>query len=400
MLKPKVLLVPNISTHILGKFAQKIEELLKDKFDFCFVSEPVLRLQKGAVARYLENFDVILVLANTTLTNLHDIFSTQRAKTIVWIHHMTPGTEPAINRAIVNSSRQILSGKNLFHTLEDRFATKPTILEYGISPIENCPSHLCKTGRLRLGFIASKLSDQDGNRKGFPLFIEIIKQLRAEMPIQGVVLGIGWQQDLKRSGLNPDDYEYHSFVSDQALNEFYNSLDILLVTSSVEGGPYTAIESLSIGTPVIGTKIGHLPQLIIDQENGVLLDTRTTESFCGAVREWISLGKPKSHVRNISNPILSRFRWENWKEPLEKLFSEVSGNGRRVRSREGAVAVSFFSFDELRSLDSLAWVRVLLKKGLISWKTGLSILYSYFSLYHGLKAVIKLVRFRLLRIYG
>lgn len=50
--------------------------------------------------------------------------------------------------------------------------------------------------------------------------------------------------------------------------DFYHTIDFLLVTSSSEGTPNPALESMSCGTPVISTYVGNMPEIIVNGVNG------------------------------------------------------------------------------------------------------------------------------------
>ena len=49
----------------------------------------------------------------------------------------------------------------------------------------------------------------------------------------------------------------------------------------LEGGPTVAIEAHAVGTPVIGTRIGGLAELITDGVNGKLVRPWSLASTCG-----------------------------------------------------------------------------------------------------------------------
>jgi glycosyltransferase involved in cell wall biosynthesis len=48
--------------------------------------------------------------------------------------------------------------------------------------------------------------------------------------------------------------------------------DIFLLTSQREGGPTSALEAMLLGTPVISTKVGVIPDIINNGENGFIAD--------------------------------------------------------------------------------------------------------------------------------
>jgi glycosyltransferase involved in cell wall biosynthesis len=58
---------------------------------------------------------------------------------------------------------------------------------------------------------------------------------------------------------------------------FYHGIDFYLNTSWHEGTPNPALEAASCGVPVISTRVGNMPDLIVEGENGFFIDP-TAES--------------------------------------------------------------------------------------------------------------------------
>ncbi|MGQ9671488.1 MAG: glycosyltransferase family 4 protein [Desulfosoma sp.] len=63
----------------------------------------------------------------------------------------------------------------------------------------------------------------------------------------------------------------------------YADLDVLVVSSNNEGTPVSAIEAMAAGRPVVATRVGGLPDIITDSENGYLVPPRDPEALAGAV---------------------------------------------------------------------------------------------------------------------
>ena len=66
--------------------------------------------------------------------------------------------------------------------------------------------------------------------------------------------------------LNIDDIELRtvSGVSQKKLNLYYNSANLLLLTSFHEGSPNVIKEAMSTNCPIVSTPVGDVPELIKD----------------------------------------------------------------------------------------------------------------------------------------
>ena len=102
--------------------------------------------------------------------------------------------------------------------------------------------------------------------KGPDNFIEIIKNLDYENKNLKVVL-TGKRRNYIINKLNElkISFEYFEMVDNKRLNELYNSLDLYIVASRVEGGPQSILECALSKTPIISTDVGVANQILSDK---------------------------------------------------------------------------------------------------------------------------------------
>ena len=102
--------------------------------------------------------------------------------------------------------------------------------------------------------------------KGPDNFLEIIKNLDYENKNLKVVL-TGKRRNYIINKLNElkISFEYFQMVDNKRLNELYNSLDLYIVASRVEGGPQSILECALSKTPIISTDVGVANQILSDK---------------------------------------------------------------------------------------------------------------------------------------
>jgi glycosyltransferase involved in cell wall biosynthesis len=59
--------------------------------------------------------------------------------------------------------------------------------------------------------------------------------------------------------------------------------DALLMPSLYEGLPYTALEAMSLGTPLIASRVGGLAEILKDGQTALLVEPRNTSQLAAAV---------------------------------------------------------------------------------------------------------------------
>tara|TARA_A100001015_G_C14739326_1_gene612985 strand:- start:1 stop:813 length:813 start_codon:yes stop_codon:yes gene_type:complete len=77
----------------------------------------------------------------------------------------------------------------------------------------------------------------------------------------------------------------HKSVDHKVLfNKIFLS-DLLVLSSISEGLPMAAAEAMVIGTPIIATKVGGLPEMIEDKVSGILVDPKDPEALAIAIEK-------------------------------------------------------------------------------------------------------------------
>ncbi|WP_256759905.1 glycosyltransferase family 4 protein [Cohnella sp. WQ 127256] len=70
--------------------------------------------------------------------------------------------------------------------------------------------------------------------------------------------------------------------------DFYNKLDLLLVTSANEGAPNPALEAYSCGVPVLSTNVGYVKTIVHEQARSLILDTDKPKKFIKKIDDLVN----------------------------------------------------------------------------------------------------------------
>jgi glycosyltransferase involved in cell wall biosynthesis len=120
--------------------------------------------------------------------------------------------------------------------------------------------------------------------KGPDTLVATLARLRESIP-ELFVLFTGPARGYVRSELDSRGIPYRHVLlgSRSDLAGAYHALDVTLVASRQEGGPKSVLESLAAGIPLVTTRVGQAPELLIDGENGLLADVDDVDALVAAV---------------------------------------------------------------------------------------------------------------------
>lgn len=137
--------------------------------------------------------------------------------------------------------------------------------------------------------------------KGVKTLIEAAKLCGCRL----VILGTGPQEEeLKALATGCANIEFKGFQTGEALKNYVkNSRCVVLPSEWYENGPYSAMEAMAQGKPLIVSRWGGLPELVEDGVNGYIYDGKM-ESLAGAIRRMQTL--PEEAYRNMTMSALEK----------------------------------------------------------------------------------------------
>lgn len=134
--------------------------------------------------------------------------------------------------------------------------------------------------------------------KGPDIFVAALARMRHELPVVAMLTGPARgfvKQGLERLGIP---FVHRYVQSHGELVECYHALDLYFVTSREEGGPMGLMEGMASGVPVVSTRVGMAPDLILDMETGALVSPEDAEGLAVKAGTLLSLpGEAAARLR-------------------------------------------------------------------------------------------------------
>jgi len=106
--------------------------------------------------------------------------------------------------------------------------------------------------------------------------------------------------------------------------ELFRAADASILSSSWENFPHTLVEALAAGTPVIGTAVGGVAEIVHDGENGLLVVPGDVKGLAEAIRRFFGDAVLRDRLRAASVASVAEYSPELVFARLEETLASVA----------------------------------------------------------------------------
>ncbi len=180
--------------------------------------------------------------------------------------------------------------------------------------------------------------------KNHAMFLEVAASVRRAIPhAHFLIIGDGLERP-KLEQLARDlgiDECVHFLGTRDDIPDLLRLLDVLLLTSHNEANPVSILEGLACGTPVVATRVGSVPESVLDEQVGYLVEPGSVDAMTRRVIELLSdpalagaLGAAgRQHVADHWS--LERMV-EGYEDLLTRLYLQKTRSRREARELQSA----------------------------------------------------------------
>jgi len=173
--------------------------------------------------------------------------------------------------------------------------------------------------------------------KGIDLLLESAAQLRH--PAQVIVVGgdptaPAGDPEIARLRARADELgvldrvRFPGAVAQDELPTYYRAADVLVITSRYESFGLVAVEALACGTPVIAARVGGLPSIVREGENGLFAAWRSPGAFAERIDELLADDALRAHLRAQARHSVERFDWPRIGDRVRALYGDLTVDHR------------------------------------------------------------------------
>jgi glycosyltransferase involved in cell wall biosynthesis len=167
-----------------------------------------------------------------------------------------------------------------------------------------------------------------GHEKGLDLVLHAFKMLLAAEPanLRLLVAGNGATDDRQRlEKLAAECHGRVTFLGQRSdLARLYQAFDLLFHAPRQEAFGLVVAEAMASGIPVVATRTGGIPEIVLDGQTGTLVDTESPSALCDAARALIqSTDLRREYGKYAVEVAAQKFNLENQARSYLRLYNDL-----------------------------------------------------------------------------
>ena len=163
-----------------------------------------------------------------------------------------------------------------------------------------------------------------GEHKGVHILLNAFKRIKNDN-IRLNIVGKGkCEKNLEIIAQDDNRIKFHGFLEEKELLKMYRKANLTIVPSIwYDNSPMVIYESFRCGTPVIGSRIGGIPELVEDEFNGYLFEAGNTIELQKLLESLINSPKKLKELEVGAYESIQTYSMEKHIEHLEEVYQKL-----------------------------------------------------------------------------
>jgi N-acetyl-alpha-D-glucosaminyl L-malate synthase BshA len=175
-------------------------------------------------------------------------------------------------------------------------------------------------------------------KNGVDLLIRAMNELKPGADVRLVIIGDGPEKEdliAQADAVKAHNIDFVDFTDFQTYIKMLNACDVYVVPSRWEGFGMVVLEAWAAGVPVVGTRVGGIPEIIENEINGVLVKPDPKNLADGIDSVLQDVQYQDKLTRNARKRLEEYFTWpraqKEWNELYTKALSgQVTGSNKTL----------------------------------------------------------------------
>lgn len=164
--------------------------------------------------------------------------------------------------------------------------------------------------------------------KGVRYLVESMSIIKQESGnVRLLIIGDGKErQDLEKLATKLNLNECIHFVRqvpNEVIPEYMISSDLFILPSLSEGFPVTVLEAMAAGLPIVITRVGGMPEIVREGENGFLVEPKNPGHIAEKVRLLLEDNELRWRISENNRKKAEQYSWERIARNIQEVYTEV-----------------------------------------------------------------------------
>lgn len=160
-----------------------------------------------------------------------------------------------------------------------------------------------------------------GERKGCYDLIRALKMMPSRRGLRVIAAGDGEVEQVRAAA--GDALEVRSWLSPAARDELLAEAEIFVLPSHDEAMPMALLEAMAWGLAPVTTPVGGIPDVVVDDENGVLVPAGDPPALAAALTELATDADRRARIGAEARRTAAKFDADAWSSELANIWEEL-----------------------------------------------------------------------------
>jgi glycogen(starch) synthase len=129
--------------------------------------------------------------------------------------------------------------------------------------------------------------------------------------------------------------DFIGWIAPDRISELINNATVVVMPSRSEALPSVALEAGMMARPIVASRVGGIPEIVIDHETGLLIDPEDVESLANAI--GFLLRQPAT-AREFGHAARRRiqtfFSFDRYVDAYEALYKQLAARPNTAVARQ------------------------------------------------------------------